>query len=261
MLKIFCKNTGTYKEFTEGTTLLDMLPEFEFDKPYDIVSARVNNVPEGLKFRVFNNRDIEYLDYRSYNGRSVYCRSLCFILCYVARELFPKCRVVLRRPISKGYFCSMDKGDGSPLTGSDVEKISDRMTEIIRKDMLFRRCEVQTEEAIKIFEKLGFDDKVKLLKTCGDVYVSYYTLNGSADFYYDALVPSTGYIKVWSLTPFADGMLLRVPDRSEEHTSELQSPDHLVCRLLLEKKKKREMPETVKRRKEERKNTQGKCAG
>src|SRR5258708_31845336 len=30
----------------------------------------------------------------------------------------------------------------------------------------------------------------------------------------------------------------RQEDRSEEHTSELQSPDHLVCRLLLEKKKK-----------------------
>src|SRR5207244_11452491 len=30
----------------------------------------------------------------------------------------------------------------------------------------------------------------------------------------------------------------RAPARSEEHTSELQSPDHLVCRLLLEKKKK-----------------------
>src|SRR5258708_12498664 len=35
--------------------------------------------------------------------------------------------------------------------------------------------------------------------------------------------------------------------RSEEHTSELQSPDHLVCRLLLEKKKKKTTPTTTHR--------------
>lgn len=80
MLRIYCKNTGTCKEFQEGTTLLEMVDEFEFDKPYDIISAKVNNVSEGLKFRVFNNRDVEFLDYRSYSGRNVYCRSLCFLL-------------------------------------------------------------------------------------------------------------------------------------------------------------------------------------
>ena len=105
MLKIYCKNTGSYKFFKEGTTLLDMLPEFEFYKPYDILSAKVNNVSEGLKFRVFNNRDIEYLDYRSYSGRNVYCRSLCFLLCKAAQDEFPGCSIIMRRPISKGYFC------------------------------------------------------------------------------------------------------------------------------------------------------------
>lgn len=75
MLRIYCRNTGTYKEFQEGTTLLEMLPEFDFERPYDIISAKVNNVGEGLKFRVFNNRDVEFLDYHSYSGRSAYCRS------------------------------------------------------------------------------------------------------------------------------------------------------------------------------------------
>ena len=102
MVKVFCKNTGTVKEFKEGTTLLDMVPHFELEKPYAIISAKVNNISEGLKYRVFNNRDVEFLDYRSYSGRNVYCRSLCFLLCKAARDLFPTCRIVLRRPISKG---------------------------------------------------------------------------------------------------------------------------------------------------------------
>ncbi|MBO6237672.1 MAG: nucleoside kinase, partial [Bacteroidales bacterium] len=88
MLKIFCKNTGTFQEFQEGTTLLDMIPAFDFERPYDILSAKVNNVSEGLKFRVFNNRDVEFLDYRSYSGRNIYCRSLSFLLCKAVRDLY-----------------------------------------------------------------------------------------------------------------------------------------------------------------------------
>ena len=213
MLKIFCKNTGTFREFQEGTTLLDMLPAFDFERPYDILSAKVNHVAEGLKFRVFNNRDVEFLDYRSYNGRNVYCRSLSFLLCKAVRDLFPDYRIVLRRPISKGYFCSADKPDGSPLSEEETARIRARMQELVEQDIPFRRHEVQIAEAIRIFRKLGLEDKVKLLRTCGDVYITYYTLQDTADYFYDALVPSTGLLKVWDLVPYRDGMLLRVPDR------------------------------------------------
>ena len=213
MLKIFCKNTGTFQEFQEGTTLLEMLPAFEFDRPYDILSAKVNNVSEGLKFRVFNNRDVEFLDFRSYSGRNVYCRSLSFLLCKAARDLFPDYKIVLRRPISKGYFCNVDKPDGSEVTPEETAQIREHMQELVAKDIPFRRHEVQTSEAIRIFKKLGYEDKVKLLRTCGDVYITYYTLQDTADYYYDALVPSTGLLKVWDLLPYRGGMLLRVPDR------------------------------------------------
>ncbi len=215
MLKIFCKNTETFQEFQEGTTLLEMLPAFEFDRPYDILSAKVNNVSEGLKFRVFNNRDVEFLDYRSYNGRNVYCRSLSFLLCKAVRDLYPEFRVVLRRPISKGYFCNVDKPDGSEVTEAETAAIREHMRELVEKDIPFRRHEVQYSEAIRIFRRLGLDDKVKLLRTCGDVYITYYTLQDTADYFYDALVPSTGLLKVWSLTTYRGGMLLRVPDRHE----------------------------------------------
>ena len=213
MLKIYCKNTDTFQEFQEGTTLLEMLPAFDFERPYDILSAKVNNVAEGLKFRVFNNRDVEFLDYRSYNGRSVYCRSLAFLLCKSVRDLYPDFRVILRRPISKGYFCTVDKPDGSSVTAEETEAIRAHMRELVAADLPFRRHEVQVAEAIRIFKKLGYEDKVKLLRTCGDVYITYYSLQDTADYFYDALVPSTGLLKVWELVPYRGGMLLRVPDR------------------------------------------------
>lgn len=213
MVKIFCKNTGTYKEFQEGTMLLDMINEFDFEKPYEIIAARVNNVAQGLKFRAYHSRDIEFLDYRTYSGRNVYSRSLCFLLYKAALDIFPDCKVVMRRPISKGFFCSIDKCDGNPLSARDIDMIKARMREIVEEDIQFHRHEVQITEAIDVFRKLGHFDKVKLLETCGEVYISYYTLGGTADYYYDVLVPSSGYLKIWDLTPYRNGALLRVPDR------------------------------------------------
>lgn len=218
MVEIYCKNTGTTKTFKQGTTLLKVASEFEFDKPYDLLAAKVNNVTEGLKYAVYNNKEVEFLDYRSYGGRNVYCRSLCFLVCKAAKDLYPKCKVVLRRPISKGYYCAVDKGDGTELNADDVARIEARMKKIVARNLPFFRHEARQSEVIELFSKLGYDDKVKLLETSGDIYIGYYTLGGTADYFYDALVPSSGYLKIWDLSFFQRGMLLRVPDRHQPGT-------------------------------------------
>ena len=223
MVRIYCKNTGTYKEFLEGTPLLDIAPAFEFDKPYDILAAKVNNVAEGLRFRVFHNRDVEFLDYRTYIGRNFYSRSLCFLLYKATRDLFPESRMTIRRPISKGYFCSVYKNDGSSLTEKDVEAIGARMRELVDENIPFKRKELQIEEAIRIFKESGDLDKVKLLETCGEVYITCYSLGDVTDYYYDELVPSTGYLKTFGVKLCHGGILLRVPDR---HHPEDLAPLH-----------------------------------
>ena len=223
MVRIYCKNTGTYKEFLEGTPLLDIAPQFEFDKPYEILAAKVNNVAEGLRFRVFHNRDVEFLDYRTYIGRNFYSRSLCFLLYKATRDLFPESRMTIRRPISKGYFCSVYKNDGSFLTEEDMEAIGARMRELVDENIPFKRKELQIEEAIRIFKESGDLDKVKLLETCGEVYITCYSLGDVTDYYYDELVPSTGYLKTFGVKLCHGGILLRVPDR---HHPEDLAPLH-----------------------------------
>ena len=213
MVKVFCRNTGTYGEFPEGVTIREIESAFNLDNPLPILAAKVNFVVEGLKFRIFNNKDIEFLDYSSYAGRSVYCRSLCFLLAKASSDVCPSSRITMRRPISKGYFCEIAKADGTAVSKEEIDAIRERMKEIVGAGEEFHRHEVRTEEAIEIFSRYGFDDKVKLLETCGRVYVKYYTLQGYPDMYYSALVPSSSYLKIWDIQPFNDGILLRVPDR------------------------------------------------
>lgn len=219
MIKIFCVNTQSTKSFNEGVTLQEILSEFDFPKPYPIIAAKVNNVCQGLKYRAFNSRQVEFLDYTTYVGRGVYCRSLCFLLCKATKDIFPGSKVVVRRPISKGYFCQLTKGDGTPVNNEDVARIKEHMREMVEKDIQFRRWEVQADEAIETFRQAGYEDKVKLLQSTSEVYVNYYTLEDTVDYYYDALLPSTGYLKVWELSLYKNGMLLRVPNR--HHPEEL----------------------------------------
>ncbi len=214
MLQIRCKNNNVTKSFPEGTSLLDIYQEFADDikLPYPVVSAKVNNASQGLKFRVFQNRDVEFLDARQGSGHRVYVRSLCFLLYKATQDIFPGSKLFIEHTISRGYYCNFKKKNNEPLTESDVTLLCNRMQEIVNLDMPFRRTEATNEEAIRVFAERGFADKVKLLETSGQIYSDYYTLGDTADYYYGPLVPSAGYLKVFGLEPYHDGMLLRVPD-------------------------------------------------
>ena len=214
MLQIRCKNNNITKSFPEGTSLLDVYQEFadELKMPFPVVAANVNNTPQGLKFRLYQNRDVEFLDARVGAGHRVYVRSLCFVLYKATQDLFPGSKLFIEHTISRGYYCNFKKRNNDPLTESDILHFSERMQEIINLDMPFRRNEATTEEAVRVFAERGFSDKVKLLETSGQIYSDYYTLGDTADFYYGPLVPSAGYLTVWGLEPYHDGMLLRVPD-------------------------------------------------
>ena len=215
MLQIRCKNNNMTKSFPEGASLLDVYQEFAADlnMPFPVVSAKVNNTSQGLKFRLFQNRDVEFMDAREGSGHRSYVRSLCFVLYKATSDIFSGSKLFIEHPLSKGYYCNFKKKDGSPLTDGDVDKIRERMQEIISLDMPFRRNESTTEEAIRIFSERGFSDKVKLLKTSGQIYSDYYTLGDTVDYYYGPLVPSAGYLTVWELERYHEGLLLRVPDR------------------------------------------------
>ena len=214
MVQIRCKNNNTTRSFAEGSSLLDVLQSFqsELQLKHQIVSAKVNNVPQGLKFRVYQSRDVEFIDLTDPAGMRIYTRSLCFVLYKASIDVFPESRLYIEHAISHGFYCNFYKTGVQHATAADVELIRKRMQEIIDLDMPFRRNEAPTEEAVRIFRERGHIDKVKLLETSERIYSDYYTLGDTIDYYYGALLPSAGYLKVWGLEPYHDGLLLRVPD-------------------------------------------------
>ena len=237
MLQIRCKNNNKTKSFAEGTSLLDVYQEFADDLHfrYPVVSAKVNNVSQGLKFRVYQNRDVEFIDASDGSGRRVYVRSLCFVLYKAITDIFPGSKLFVEHPLSRGSYCNCKKKSGDVLTDDDVALVCQRMQEIIDADMPFRRMEAPLEEAVRVFTERGFFDKVKLLETSGQVYTYYYILGNTIDYYYGPLVPSAGYLKVWGLERYQDGLLLRVPDKRNPEVLAEKVPQPRTFEVFTEK--------------------------
>lgn len=211
MLQIYCKNNNSTREFPEGSSLLDIYNGFNLAMPYSPVSAKVNNKVESLDFRVYYNKDIEFLDITSSSGMRTYVRSLFFILVKAVEELYPQGSISLEHPISKGYFCKLHIDRTIGL--DDVQRIKQKMQEIIAADIPYTRTESHTEEVVRLFEKRGMIDKARLLDTYGQLYSYYYQLGDTVDCYYSSLVPSTGYIRLFDIVKYYDGLLLRIPSR------------------------------------------------
>lgn len=211
MLQIYCKNNNSTREFPEGSSLLDIYNGFNLAMPYGPVSAKVNNKVESLDFRVYYNKDIEFLDITSSSGMRTYVRSLFFVLVKAVEELYPQGNISLEHPISKGYFCKLHIDRTIGL--DDVQRIKQKMQEIIAADIPYTRTESHTEEVVCLFEKQGMMDKARLLDTYGQLYSYYYQLGDTVDCYYSSLVPSTGYIRLFDIVKYYDGLLLRIPSR------------------------------------------------
>ena len=213
-LKIYCKNSNEYIDIDGGDTLLDVYETLKSRIGDGVLCARVNNKARDLRYRVFQPKHVEFLGIDSDDGFRAYVNSLCMILYKAINDLYPGKRLMVNQSISGGYYCTF-KHEKTPITAANIKAIKNRMQEIVAEDIPFVHRERLTTDVIDMMDKQGLRDKVRLLKTSKEMYSEYYKLGDLADSYDSPLVPSTGYIKVFNLVSYNDGMLLLAPDRND----------------------------------------------
>ncbi len=217
VIQIRCKNNKKSQKVEIGSTLFDVFSAFDLKMTHGPVSARVNNKVEGMHYRVYNSKDVEFLDMTSSSGSRAYTRTLFFVLCKAVQDIYPATDVVIDIPVSNGFY--VDIRLGRPVVDEDVNIIRRRMQEIIDARMPIRRFTVPTEEAVALFQEKGDVEKVKLLKTSGSIYTTYYKIGDYVDYYYGTLLTNTSQLYLFGLEKYYDGMLLRIPS--------LKNPDVL----------------------------------
>lgn len=210
MLQIFCLNTQRTHEVPEGSTLEELLHQIALDMPYGVTSAKVNNKVEGLHYRMFEPKTVQFLDVTSSSGLRTYTRSLFFVLYKAVHDLYPNVRLRIETPVSNGYYCRIE-GNG-PVTEAMVDALRTRMAEIIKADLPFRRTTTFTKDVATLFRENGLESKALLLDSYGELYTTYYTLDGLPNYFYGSLLLRTSQLYLFGLEPYAEGLLLRQPD-------------------------------------------------
>ena len=226
MIQIRCKNNKKTQKVEIGSTLFDVFSAFDLKMTHGPVSARVNNKVEGMHYRVYNSKDVEFLDMTSASGSRAYTRTLFFVLCKAVQDIYPNTDVVIDIPVSNGFY--VDIRLGRPVVEEDVNILRRRMQEIIDAKMPIRRYLVPTEDAIALFQEKGDVEKVKLLKTSGSIYTTYYKIGEYVDFYYGTLLTNTSGLYLFGLEKYYDGMLLRIPSlRDPDKLGEMTKQDKM----------------------------------
>ena len=212
-ITIYCKNNNTYKDVPIGSSLLDIYTALGAPLRYRPMNAQVNNKTESLNFRCWQPKDIEFIDYTQLSGLRTSVRSLCHIFSKAVYDIWPTATLNLEHPVSKGYYCVIHNGKNIDL--ETIERIKKRMWELIDADLPFLHKSVRTVDAAVLFRERGMNDKARLIETAGLPYTSYYELEGYINFFYGCLTPSTGYIQLFDLEPYMDGVLLRIPKQTD----------------------------------------------
>lgn len=210
-IEIRCLNIGEYRKFPTGSSLLEILNSLSLTTTHPVMVAKVNNKAEALNYRVYGNKTVEFITLDTSMGMRTYVRALCFVMAKAVDEILPKVQLNIEHPLSKGYFCKIWHKEA--LTQDLVDKIKLKMREYIKADMPFVGREIETKRVAELFRAQGFKDKALLVETTGELYSKYYELDGYIDYYYGTLVPSTGYLDIFELELYKDGLLLRIPDR------------------------------------------------
>ncbi len=221
-IQIYCRNNNKVIEVPIGAALEEAYKESGLQMTHGPINAHVNNKVEGMHFRLYKQKEVEFLDITSPSGMRAYTRSLFFVLCKAVHDLYEKCKVAIDIPVSNGYYVNLNIGH--EVTIEDAGRIRRRMQEIIDAALPIHRHETTTEEAIRIFDEKHNRSKVKLLKSIGRLFTTYYDIDGYIDYYYGSLLTNTSQLYLFGLEKYYDGLLLRLP--SSQHPDELGEMTH-----------------------------------
>lgn len=219
LIQVYCTNTEQFYDVPRGSSLREIYEHIGLQLKYPAVACRVNYKLQNLGYFVYKPKNLEFIDISCASGMRCYVRTLSMVLSAAIHDLVPGGDLRIEHPISKGYYCKVRiNGEEKALTSDLVRNIKARMQEIIDADMPIIAEEEQIQEVTKRFADRT-DGSVSLFKTLGNPYVRYFRLGDFIDYYTDVLMPSTGYLNIYDLEPYFDGMLLRIPARRQ--------PDHL----------------------------------
>jgi uridine kinase len=209
--RVYSANRGT-----PVGLFLKVLPEAS-NPP--IMGAVVNNELRELTYPIEMDSYVRPITMSDEDGARIYRRSVTFLLEAAFDELFPEAILKVDHSVSSGgFYCEVTGRE--PLSMEELTRLEGRMQEMVRQDLPFERKVIPLKEAIEHFQKSGQLEKVRLLKYRQKEFLVLYQLGNHFDYHHGYMLPSTGYVRWFSISNMGEGYVLRFPRR--------QAPDRLL---------------------------------
>lgn len=180
----------------------------------DIIAANVNNRIRELDYEVYYDATINFLTLKDSSAIGQYRRSLLFVFLHAAHLVCPDLRIKLSYSVSRSIFAR--DANGVQISYDMCNAIEKKMHELVEANYPFEKIIVSNEEAQKIYEDYGLQDKIDILKYRPEKTVHFYVCNGYKNYLFGHMVPSTGYVKKFKLRSYYPGILISYP-RSESN--------------------------------------------
>ncbi len=231
-LTIRCRNNGQTVSIPFGTSLQELYELCGIEMKYGAMCALVNNKVQGMNYRFYNSKDVQFLDITTTHGMRTYTLSLFLVLAKAVEDIYPGGQLIIGAPVSRGYFCELRIG--REVTEEDAIALQRRMQEIIQANRRIHRVQCPVEEAIEMFRRRGMESKAKLLESQRNLYTYYYSLGDTIDYFYSCLLTRTGLLHLFSLQKFFDGLLLRLPSAQNPDRLEEMVPQEKMHNVIRE---------------------------
>lgn len=212
-VEVIVRNVETRLDVAVGTSLAEVLSMLNFEQPYPILLASVNNRYKELGYRVYMPLTVEFLDIRHYEGYRAYQRTICFVLQMAALDLYPNYKLHIRHTLGSGFYCEFD--DNQRLSGAELDALKCRMEEIVKSNIPITRSKELADKVSAEYTKYGFDDRVELLQTAPHLYRTINHLGDMPGYFYGVLAPSSGYVSRFDIQPYYNGFYVALPERDD----------------------------------------------
>ena len=217
-IRVYCEDNATYVNVEMGTSLLDIYNMLNMNKPYPALAAYVNNRIKELHYKVYTPINVRFVDITHFEGFRVYQRTISFMAQKAVGSLYPGCDFHVRHSIGSGLYCEVD--GKSSFSEEECRNIEAAIHLIADTNTPIERQKAPTSEIIDTFDKAGYHDKAALLQTRPRLYSNIYRLGSTVGYFFEALAPTSGHIRLFEIRPYFNGFYIALPDRKKPDTIE-----------------------------------------
>lgn len=217
---------GKEKEYKKGTKLLEIAKKYQPEYPDDIIVALYNHKLVELNRNVEVDGEVEFLTTADKNGRKTYRRSVTFLMQCAWRKLYPEGKdILVKHSLGPGYYCELE--DEAPVTEEMLNQLVSAMEQLVEQDIPLHKDAHRIDEADALLEESGMANRKRLLKYRTSANINLYDLEGYKDYYYGYMAPSTGYLKYFTLYPYANGFVLQFPNKKTKEVAPFEPANKL----------------------------------